>query len=174
MFRSSISGSCTTVQSTTDKKFNFEYPALTKIHGEPNHLTIINMMKELKANTQRQCSEIGGWHYSYLPLVIPKADLLTLPITIVVVLPVAPAPFTVVSGTTSIQSMIQKSQWETETKAYLEYVQMHLILKNKYLKRLIWDNSRLFVIQSQIRSHNRHRTLFLSYNQDLAKSTSCN
>ena len=40
--------------------------------------------------------------------------------------------------------MIQKSQWETYTKAYLEYVQMELALKNlvsqaidmKYLKAL--------------------------------------
>ena len=116
---------------TNDNKFNFEYPELTKIHGEPNHLTILNMTKELKVNVQSQRSEIGGGHYGYLPLVIPEADFLTLPTTNNVVFPTTPAPFTVAAGTTAVQSMIQKSQWETETKAYLEYVQMQLALKNQ-------------------------------------------
>ena len=98
---------------TSDKKFNFEYPELTKIDGEPNHHTILNMTKELKSNVQSQCSDIGGAHYGYLPLVIPNADVLTLPTTIVVVFPVAPVPFNVETGTMAVQSMIQKSQWET-------------------------------------------------------------
>ena len=114
----------------SDKKFNSEYSELTKIHGEPNHRTILNITKELKANAQIQCSDIGGGHYGYLPLVITEADFLTLPTPDAVVFPVAPAPFTVVAVTTAVQSMIQKSQWETETKAYLEYVQMQLVLKN--------------------------------------------
>ena len=80
---------------SSDKKLNFEYPELTKIHGEPNHLTILNMIKELKANAQNQGSEIGGGHYGHLPLVIPEAGFLALPTTVAVVLPVAPTPFTV-------------------------------------------------------------------------------
>ena len=61
---------------TNDKKFNFEYPELTKIHGEIHHLTILNMTKEIKTNAQSQSSDIGGGHYGYLPLVIPDADFL--------------------------------------------------------------------------------------------------
>ena len=112
-------------------KFNFEYPDLTKIHGEPNHLTILSMTKELKANAQSQRSEIGGGHYGYLPLVIPEADFLTLPNTAAVNFSVAPAPFTCAAGTTAVQPMIQKSQWETYMKAYLEYMQMQLALKTQ-------------------------------------------
>ena len=114
----------------SDTKFNFEYPELTKIHGESNHLTILNMTKELNANAQSQCSEIDRGYYGYLPLVILEADFLTLSTTNVVVFPVTPAPFIVAVGMTAVQCMIQKSQRETEMKAYLEYVQMQIALKN--------------------------------------------
>ena len=67
------------MEYTYDKKINFEYPELTKIHRKPDYMTILNMTKELKANAQSQHSEIGGDHYGYLPLVIPKSYFFTLP-----------------------------------------------------------------------------------------------
>ena len=125
---------------TNDKKFNFEYPELTKIHGEPDHLTILNMTKELKANAQSQRSDIGGGNYKYLPLIIPEVDFLTLPNTTApVTIPVSPPPFTVDTGTTAVQSMVVKSQWETETRAYLDYVQMQLAPKNQISQAIdVW------------------------------------
>ena len=75
---------------TNDKKFNFEYPELTKIHGEPDYLTILNTTKELKANAQSQRSNIGGGHYGYLLLVISEVVFLTLPNTAAIALPVPP------------------------------------------------------------------------------------
>ena len=104
--------------------FDFEYPELTKINGEPNYLNILDMTKELKANVQSQCSEIGGGHYGYLPVVISEATFLTLPNTAAVNFPQPIAPFTVPISTTPVQSMILKLQWETNTQAYLEYFQM--------------------------------------------------
>ena len=89
------------------------------------------MIKELKVNAQSQQSEIGGGHYGYLPLVILEVEFLTLPTTAAVNFSVSPAPFTVAAGTTAVQSMIQKSQWETYMKAYLEYMQMQLALKTQ-------------------------------------------
>ena len=62
---------------------------------------------------------------------LPEADFLTLLTTDAVVFPVAPAPFTIAASTMAVQSMIQKSQREMETKNYLEYVQMQLALKNQ-------------------------------------------
>ena len=116
---------------TSDKKFNFEYPELTKIHGEPDYITILNMTKELKANAQSQRSDLGGGHYGYLSLVLPQVEYLTLPNAAVLVLPIAPAPFTIPAGTTAVQSMVLKSAWESDTKAYLEYMHMQLALKNQ-------------------------------------------
>ena len=104
--------------------FDFEYLELTKIHGEPNYLTILDMKKELKVNVQSQRLEIEGGHYSYLPVVIPEATFLILSTTDAVNFPQPLAPFTVPVGTTGLQSMIIKSQWETDTKEYLEYAQM--------------------------------------------------
>ena len=114
-----------------DKKFNFEFPELSKIHGEPNHLTTLNLTKEVKANLQSQCSDVGGGNYGYLWMCMPETEFRTLPHTEAVVVPVAPHPFTVPTGTTSVQSMIAKSQWDTDTKTYLEYVQMQLAIKNQ-------------------------------------------
>ena len=59
-----------TMAYMTDKKFNFEYPELTKIHGEPNYMGILNMFKELKANTQGQRSNLAGGFYGFLSLII--------------------------------------------------------------------------------------------------------
>ena len=87
---------------TNDKKFNFEYPEWTKIHGEPTYMIILNMTKELKVNAQSQRSDIGGYHYGYLPLVIPEAEFLTLHYTAAIVFPVAPAPFNIVAGTSAV------------------------------------------------------------------------
>ena len=129
---------------THEKKFNFEYPKLSKIHGEPNHLTILNMTKEVKANVQSQRSEIGGCHYGFLWMKMPVAEFLTLPHTEAVVVHIAPGPFNVLNGATAVQSMIAKSQWDTDTKTYLEFVQLQLAIKHqisqaidiKYLKAL--------------------------------------
>ena len=95
---------------THEKKFYFEYPELSKIHGEPNHLTILNLTKEVKANLQSQRSEIGGGHYGYLWMIMPEPEFRTLPHTEAVVVPVATQPFTVPNGTTAVQAMIVKSQ----------------------------------------------------------------
>ena len=52
---------------------------LSKIHGEPNHLTILNMTKDVKANLQSQRSDTGGGHYDFLCMIMPEAKFLTLP-----------------------------------------------------------------------------------------------
>ena len=116
---------------TNDKKFNFEYPELTKIHGEPDSVTILNMTKELKANTQSQRSNLGGGHYGYLSLIIPQVEYMTLPHAAALVTPIAPALFSVPPGTTAVQSMVLKSTWDNETKEFLEYTHMQLALKNQ-------------------------------------------
>ena len=105
-----------------EKKFNFEYPELSQIHGEPNHVTILNLTKEVKANLQSQRSAIGGGHYGYLWMIMPEDEFRTLPHTEEVVVPVATQPFTVPIGTSAVQSMIEKSQWDTDMKMYLEYM----------------------------------------------------
>ena len=112
-----------------DTKFNFEYPELTKIHGEPDYLTILNIAKEPKVNAQSQYFNIIGGYYECLTLVIPKFKFIILPNTAAVIFPVAPPPFAIVPLTTSVQSMVQKSQWESYTRAYLEHIQMQLVLK---------------------------------------------
>ena len=116
---------------TNDKKFNFEYPELTKIHGEPDATTLLNMTKELKANAQSQRSSLGGGHYGYLSLVISQVEYMTLPNSAPLLVPIAPPPFTVPPGTTAVQSMVLKTTWENDTKDFSEYMSMQLALKNQ-------------------------------------------
>ena len=94
---------------TNDKKINFECPELTKIHGDPDATTILNMTKELNANAQSQHSNIGGGHYGYLSLVMPPVEYMTLPNADPLVVPITPAPFILPRGTTVVQSMVLKS-----------------------------------------------------------------
>ena len=56
---------------------------------------------------------------------------MTLPNAARLVIPIAPAVFTLPPGTTAVQSMVLKATWENETMIFLEYTQMQLALKNQ-------------------------------------------
>ena len=56
---------------------------------------------------------------------------MTLPNAAVLVIPTAPADFTLPPGTTAVQSMVLKSTWEDNTRIFLEYTHMQLALKNQ-------------------------------------------
>ena len=58
---------------------------------------------------------------------------MTLPNAAHLVLPISSPPFTIPGGTTAVQSMVLKSAWESDTKAYLEYMHMQLALKKPNL-----------------------------------------
>ena len=48
----------------------FEYPTLTKIHGEPTFEGIKTLHKELMINAQMVHSDLGGGAYGHLGLVL--------------------------------------------------------------------------------------------------------
>ena len=48
----------------------FEYPELTKIHGEPTYESLKTLQNELKANTQTVHTSLGGATHGYLGLVL--------------------------------------------------------------------------------------------------------
>ena len=69
---------------TSSSTFQFEFPELSKINGEPNFCTVLNLLQELKTNVQHVHSNFGGNEYGYLTLVIDNTDFLALPNTAVV------------------------------------------------------------------------------------------
>ena len=53
------------------RETHFEYPELTRVHGEPTFESLITMENELKANAQTVYSDLGGGAHGYLGLVLP-------------------------------------------------------------------------------------------------------
>lgn len=47
----------------------FEFPVLTKIHGEPTYETLLEMKNQLKANASQVTSDLGGGANGHLGLV---------------------------------------------------------------------------------------------------------
>jgi len=43
----------------------FQYPTLTKIHGEPTAEAILKLIKELKANARSVYSDLGGGRHGH-------------------------------------------------------------------------------------------------------------
>jgi len=48
----------------------FQYPTLTKIHGEPTAEAILKSTKEIKANARSVYSDFGGGKHGHLFLVL--------------------------------------------------------------------------------------------------------
>ena len=53
-----------------DYKVYFEFPTLTKIHGEPTFDSIKKLHNEIKSNSQSVQSNLGGGQYGHLGLVL--------------------------------------------------------------------------------------------------------
>ena len=58
----------------TDYTTLFEYPSLTKIHGEPDYESIKSLKDKLKTNATKISSELGGGNFGHLGLVLTPAE----------------------------------------------------------------------------------------------------
>ena len=54
----------------------FEYPTLTKIHGEPSYKTLQELKNQLKGNTSGITSDLGGGVNGHLGLVCTANEYL--------------------------------------------------------------------------------------------------
>ena len=52
----------------------FEFPTLTKIHGEPTYFQLKELKNELKSNATSVTSDLGGGGHGHLGLVLSPAD----------------------------------------------------------------------------------------------------
>ena len=114
----------------------FEYPELTVIHGEPDYLTMLNLIKEVKANAQSIPSKIGGGHYGYLPLVISNDEFQELPNTAPIIWPTDPPIFRIEPGTTQVQAIVHKEGYLRAKEAFDQYQQVQIALKKQIIKAL--------------------------------------
>ena len=73
---------------------HFEYPDLTKIHGKLDIDSLVTIFKELKRNSQKVPSKLGGGRLGYLGLVLEPATYGTIPNSAPFIRPAMPVAFT--------------------------------------------------------------------------------
>ena len=57
----------------------FEYKTLHKIHGQPTLESLVIIFRQLKINTQKVPTTLGGRQLGYLALILPPATYNTIP-----------------------------------------------------------------------------------------------
>jgi hypothetical protein len=97
----------------------FEYPELTKIHGEPNSESLFTLRNELKANAQSVYSNLSDGAHGHLALVLTDAQygLLT---NQPFVRPVHPGPLTIPDGTTAPMITATKEAHQENLRLFRE------------------------------------------------------
>ena len=94
----------TSNNSDQDYKNNcFEYPELTKIHGEPTTGTLLTLRNEVKANAQTVNTVLGGGAHGHLGLVCTPAVYATIQGTAPYVRPANPGALALQPNATQYQ-----------------------------------------------------------------------
>lgn len=126
------------------KNTHFEYPELTRIHGEPTTANLITLQREIRANAITVHTTLGGGHHGHLGLVCSAATYATIPNTQVYVRPIAPGALALEQGLTQYQIAQAREQHAENTRLFREVLavertiiqQIVAALDAKYLKAL--------------------------------------
>ena len=86
----------------------FEYPDLTKIHGEPTSESLFKLRNELKANAQSVYSNLSDGAHGHLALVL-SARQYTLLTAVPFVRPLHPGALNIPTGTTGPMTEVLKT-----------------------------------------------------------------
>ena len=65
-------------KKTMDYTSSFEYPSITKIHGEPDCEQLKKLKDKLKANATKIPSELGGGAHGHLGLVLSATEYINI------------------------------------------------------------------------------------------------
>ena len=123
----------------------FELAELTKIHGEPNTASLIELRNEIRSNAQSVSTTLGGGMYGHLGLVMSNTAYEALPNALPYVKPRFPGPFSLPNDdVTQAQIALRKSEWEEQVRIWreVEAIERALIqqivaaVDAKYLKAL--------------------------------------
>ena len=126
------------------KNTHFEYPELSRIHGEPTTANLITLQREIRANAITVHTTLGGGHHGHLGLVCPAATYSTIPNTEPYARPNAPGPLTIGQNLTQYQIAQAREQHAERTRLFREILavertiiqQIVAALDAKYLKAL--------------------------------------
>ena len=87
---------------------HFEYPDLTKIHGKPDIDSLVTIFKEIKRNSQKFPSKLGGGRLGYLGLVLEPITYGTIPNSAPFVRPVMPPSLPLLAHASLRQKSFEK------------------------------------------------------------------
>ena len=126
------------------KNTHFEYPELSRIHGEPTTANVITLQREIRANAITVHTNLGGEHYEHLGLVCTAATYVTIPNTQQYVWPAAPGALNLEVGLTQFQIAQAQETHSENTGLFCEVLAVEIIiiqqivvaLDAKYLKAL--------------------------------------
>lgn len=116
----------------------FEYKDLTKIHGQPTIDSILQIVRQLKRNSQGVRTTLGGGQMGYLALVIDAASYNAIPGAVPFVRPLDPGLFTPIVPVgvravplTAADIATQKITFDEEKRRYNECQAIEVALRNQ-------------------------------------------
>ena len=99
----------------------FELSELTKIYGEPNTASLIELRNEIRSNAQSVTTSLGGGTYRHLGLVMNNTAYEALPDAQPYIKPHNPGPFTLPNNDVSpAEIALQKADWEERVRLWRE------------------------------------------------------
>jgi hypothetical protein len=97
----------------------FEFPELTKLHGEPTSESLFKLRNELKANAQAVYSNLSDGNHGHLALVLSDAQYAILTQQ-AFVRPVFPGPLAIPAGTTAPMATVMKEAHQEAIRIFRE------------------------------------------------------
>jgi hypothetical protein len=97
----------------------FEFPELTKLHGEPTSESLFKLRNELKANAQSVYSNLSDGAHGHLALVLSDAQYALLT-NQPFVRPVHPGPLAIAAGTTAPMAAVMKEAHSEQIRLFRE------------------------------------------------------
>ena len=110
-------------------KTYFIHQTLTGIQGEPSYSTLKILKKELKANSSRVTSDLGGGGHGHLGLVLTAHEYSMIS-AVIYARPVHPGPLNILPGTPNHKATRLTLTHSESIRIYRETVELEKVLIN--------------------------------------------
>ena len=110
-------------------KTYFIHQTLTGIQGEPSYSTLKILKKELKANSSRVTSDLGGGGHGHLGLVLTAHEYSMIS-AVIYARPVHPGPLNIPPGTPNHEATRLTLTHSESIRIYRETVELEKVLMN--------------------------------------------
>ena len=111
----------------------FEYPNLTKIHGNPSYDTLRELKKQLKANASSVTSDLGGGANGHLGLVCTTAEYESVSVLPYLV-PLHPGVLIIPPNTTQYAATILREDHKSSLRILREKIDVQKALTKKIVQ----------------------------------------